>query len=95
MWDAHVGQLVVCVDPNPQWEESKAEGWNVPERGRVYRVSAVEPGYQDSEIIALQLDEVRNRIATSWGAEPNFWKDRFRPVNTQIIDNLLKVEENA
>lgn len=94
---AQPGRLVVCVDG------SLRTGWlaaNWPEivwttrvevvRGTVYTVrsTAVHPVTRE---VCIKLEEIPDRPCKDSG----YAVSRFRPVNTQIIDALLKVEENA
>lgn len=87
---AQPGRLVVCVDGSRKPDRVSPYDEVFPEKGRVYTLRTVGE-------IGVRLVEIRNRPQKyiEGVMEPAFNIRRFRPVNTQIIDNLLKVEENA
>lgn len=90
---AQPGRLVVCIDGARHTDRPDVPGEIMPTKGIIYTVRDVTK-YARVGIRLVELVNEPRRYAEGV-LEVSFGLNRFRPVNTQIIDALLKVEENA
>lgn len=87
-WDFHVGQKVVCVDPD--WHDPHPNGWPCPlVMGATYTITSLSeasgPYRGSKDHFCLHLAEVRNPHGGS-NDDVGFADARFRPLVTKQTD---------
>lgn len=98
MWDAKVGDKVVCIRKAPTGKKPRAYAHleKSPTVGETYTIRAISNGYgKFSDRIYIQVEEIINPIlAYQDGLDPgemSFHLARFRPLKNATIDNLIKI----
>ena len=78
MADWHVGQMVVCVEPDgwpPRWAALSAR--------QIYTIRGI---IEDDGVLGFNLEEIVNPINPFKGHEYGYRASRFRPVKATSID---------
>lgn len=79
------GEVVVCVDNEPDWHDPKADLLVV---GRFYRIGAIGPGKNGATALAFRAPELRSDVNRGWA----FRSTRFRklPKADQSFTDMIR-----
>ena len=90
-----VGQKVVCINDTPHPDRPIRPGVKIPKKNKIYTIRDIYVT-NNSKILALILEEIKNDPHPSWGKELGFTASRFRPIDESYRfaeETLAKFEE--